>query len=130
MLHTMCTSNPWHLSSVRPPPLVSSFPHSSLTLPRGIGCGIWHPEADPLATLREDIVEHADRWKELLRSPEIRRELLDGASDDDDAVVKAFTHSNRESALKTKPRVCSIISLSGRLHHKTPLAAHHILRCG
>ncbi|KAJ6122161.1 hypothetical protein N7512_004626 [Penicillium capsulatum] len=69
-----------------------------------VGCGLWHPEADPLATLRDDIVEHADQWKEVLRSPEIRREFLKGASDDDDAVVKAFAHSNRESALKTKPR--------------------------
>lgn len=43
--------------------------------------------------------------KEILRAPEMRREFLKGASDDDDAVVDAFTHHNRESALKTKPKV-------------------------
>jgi len=36
----------------------------------------------------------------------MRREFLNGVSDDDDAVVEAFTHHNRESALKTKPKVC------------------------
>lgn len=72
-----------------------------------VGCGLWHPEAEPLALLREDIDENASRWKEILREPALRREFLNGASDDDDAVVKAFTHCNRESALKTKPKVCS-----------------------
>jgi hypothetical protein len=43
--------------------------------------------------------------KEVLRAPKMRREFLKGASDDDDAVVDAFTHHNRESALKTKPKV-------------------------
>lgn len=69
------------------------------------GCGLWNPEAEPLALLRDDIDEHADRWKEVLREPELRREFLKGASDDDDAVVDAFTHHNRESALKVKPKV-------------------------
>jgi uncharacterized protein (DUF2461 family) len=72
----------------------------------GVGCGLWHPEAEPLATLREDIDENAHRWKEILRAPAMRREFLNGVSDDEDAVVKAFTHHNRESALKTKPKVC------------------------
>ncbi|KAJ5367965.1 uncharacterized protein N7496_007725 [Penicillium cataractarum] len=69
-----------------------------------VGCGLWHPEADPLGTLREDIDVNADRWKAVLRAPALRREFLKGASDDDDAVVKAFAHANRESALKTKPK--------------------------
>ncbi|KAJ5092586.1 hypothetical protein NUU61_007456 [Penicillium alfredii] len=69
-----------------------------------VGCGLWHPEADPLALLREDIDENAHRWKEVLRAPDMRREFLNGVSDDDDAVVKAFTHHNRESALKIKPK--------------------------
>jgi hypothetical protein len=42
----------------------------------------------------------------------MRREFLNGASDDDDAVVKAFAHANRESALKTKPKVCHRIRVS------------------
>ncbi|KAJ5110169.1 hypothetical protein N7532_002814 [Penicillium argentinense] len=57
-----------------------------------------------LALIREDIDEHADRWKEVLRAPAMRREFLGRAPDDDDAVVKAFAHHNRESALKTKPK--------------------------
>jgi hypothetical protein len=69
------------------------------------GGGLWHPEADSLAALREDIDENADRWKELLRAPGMRREFLNGVADDDVAVVKAFAHHNRESALKTKPKV-------------------------
>lgn len=128
MLHTMSTSNPGHLWLVRLHLLCLRFSPSQ-SCSRWLGCGLWQPEADPLATLRDDIVEHADRWKEVLRSPEIRREFLDGASDDDDAVVKAFAHTNRESALKTKPRVCSLVSLSEKARHKDPLAAHHIIRC-
>ncbi|KAJ5889408.1 hypothetical protein N7504_010218 [Penicillium tannophilum] len=69
-----------------------------------VGCGLWNPEADALAALREDIDTYADQWKEVLRAPEMRREFLKGARDEDDAVVKAFAHHNRESALKTKPK--------------------------
>lgn len=72
-----------------------------------IGCGLWHPEAEPLGLLREDIDENADQWKEILRTPAMRREILGGVGDDDEAVVKAFAHQNREGALKTKPKVCS-----------------------
>ncbi|KAJ5791017.1 Conserved hypothetical protein CHP02453 [Penicillium psychrosexuale] len=69
-----------------------------------VGCGLWNPEAEPLALLREDIDENSGGLKEVLRAPEMRREFLKGASDDDDAIVDAFTHHNRESALKTKPK--------------------------
>lgn len=71
----------------------------------GVGCGLWNPEADPLAMLREDIDENAQRWKDVFRAPAMRREFLNGAADDDDAVVNAFAHHNRNSALKTKPKV-------------------------
>lgn len=39
----------------------------------------------------------------------MRRKFLKGAPDDDDAVVDAFVHHNRESALKTKPKVCRFL---------------------
>ncbi|KUM66460.1 hypothetical protein ACN42_g571 [Penicillium freii] len=68
------------------------------------GCGLWNPESEPLALLREDIDDNSAGLKEILRAPEMRREFLKGAADDDDAVVDAFTHHNRESALKTKPK--------------------------
>lgn len=117
MPRTMCTSSLVHvlwvgrlhalfvfLSSVSFflvfPPSSRSFSHHS-----GIGCGLWQPEAEPLGLLREDIDANADQWKEVLRAPEMRREFLGGAADDDEAVVKAFAHHNRESALKTKPKV-------------------------
>jgi hypothetical protein len=66
---------------------------------------LWNPESEPLALLREDIDENSAGLKEVLRAPEMRREFLKGVSDDDDAVVDAFTHHNKESALKTKPKV-------------------------
>ncbi|KAJ5529358.1 Conserved hypothetical protein CHP02453 [Penicillium freii] len=69
-----------------------------------VGCGLWNPESEPLALLREDIDDNSAGLKEILRAPEMRREFLKGAADDDDAVVDAFTHHNRESALKTKPK--------------------------
>ncbi|CAI7639324.1 unnamed protein product [Penicillium palitans] len=69
-----------------------------------VGGGLWNPDSEPLALLREDIDDNSAVLKEILRAPEMRREFLKGASDDDDAVVDAFTHHNRESALKTKPK--------------------------
>ncbi|KAF4766057.1 hypothetical protein HAV15_010552 [Penicillium sp. str.  len=69
-----------------------------------VGGGLWNPESEPLALLREDIDDNSAVLKEILRAPEMRREFLKGASDDDDAVVDAFTRHNRESALKTKPK--------------------------
>jgi len=80
-----------------------------------VGCGLWNPEADALAALREDIDENADQWKEVLRAPEMRSEFLGGVQDEDGAVVKAFAHHNRESALKTKPKVCMDSSLFSSL---------------
>ncbi|QQK44382.1 TIGR02453 family protein [Penicillium digitatum] len=69
-----------------------------------IGCGLWNPESEPLALLREDIDENSAGLKDVLRAPDMRRKFLKGAPDDDDAVVDAFVHHNRESALKTKPK--------------------------
>ncbi|KAJ5263246.1 Conserved hypothetical protein CHP02453 [Penicillium angulare] len=69
-----------------------------------VGCGLWNPESDALASLREDIDENAHQWKEVLRAPEMRREFMNDVRDDEDAVVKAFCQHNKESALKTKPK--------------------------
>lgn len=74
-------------------------------IPLCTGCGLWNPEAEPLALLREEMDENSSALKEVLRAPDMRREFLKGASDDDDAIVNAFTYHNRESALKTKPKV-------------------------
>lgn len=42
----------------------------------------------------------------------MRRELFGGIPDDEDAAVKAFVSQNKESALKTKPKVGALLSLS------------------
>lgn len=56
----------------------------------------------------------------------MRREFLKGARDEDDAVVKAFAHHNRESALKTKPKVCLslVYHLSSVISHLSSTTLH------
>lgn len=63
------------------------------------------PEADKLALLREEIDQHSDRLKTVLRRADMRREIFDGIPDKDEAAVEAFGESNKESALKVRPKV-------------------------
>jgi hypothetical protein len=70
-----------------------------------VGGGIWHPEADPLATLRRAVDRAPKRFKDVLRDEGIRREFLEKAGKTDAQVVKAFVKANSENALKTKPKV-------------------------
>ncbi|KJK68343.1 Conserved hypothetical protein DUF2461 [Aspergillus parasiticus SU-1] len=70
----------------------------------GLGSGLWHPEADKLALMREDIDRNSHRLKSVLGEEGMRRELFDGVSDEEKA-VEAFVNQNQESALKTKPKV-------------------------
>ncbi|OOO05596.1 Conserved hypothetical protein CHP02453 [Aspergillus oryzae] len=69
----------------------------------GLGSGLWHPEADKLALMREDIDRNSHRLKAVLGEEGMRRELFDGVSDEEKA-VEAFVNQNQESALKTKPK--------------------------
>ncbi|OJJ55994.1 hypothetical protein ASPSYDRAFT_92193 [Aspergillus sydowii CBS 593.65] len=69
-----------------------------------VGSGLWHPEADRLALLRDDIDGNSQGLKRVLREEGMRREFFDGISDDEDKAVKAFVSQNSESALKTKPK--------------------------
>ncbi|PYI03017.1 hypothetical protein BO78DRAFT_400166, partial [Aspergillus sclerotiicarbonarius CBS 121057] len=69
-----------------------------------VGSGLWMPQADKLALLREDIDRNSHRLKAVLREKEIRREIFNGISDDDEVAVTAFVNHNKESALKTKPK--------------------------
>ncbi|PKX96106.1 DUF2461 domain-containing protein [Aspergillus novofumigatus IBT 16806] len=69
-----------------------------------VGSGLWHPEADKLALLREDIDHNSHRLKAVLRRPEMRREFFNGIPDDEKKAVQAFVSQNKESALKTKPK--------------------------
>jgi uncharacterized protein (TIGR02453 family) len=70
-----------------------------------VGSGLWHPEADKLALLREDIDGNSQGLKSVLKEERLRREFFDGIPDDEDKAVKAFVSQNSESALKTKPKV-------------------------
>ncbi|QMW45022.1 hypothetical protein G4B11_008442, partial [Aspergillus flavus] len=68
-----------------------------------VSSGLWHPEADKLALMREDIDRNSHRLKAVLGEEGMRRELFDGVSDEEKA-VEAFVNQNQESALKTKPK--------------------------
>ncbi|OOF93461.1 hypothetical protein ASPCADRAFT_173248 [Aspergillus carbonarius ITEM 5010] len=69
-----------------------------------VGSGLWMPQADKLALLREDIDRNSHRLKAVLTEKEIRHEIFDGISDDEEVAVAAFVNHNKESALKTKPK--------------------------
>ncbi|KEY76511.1 hypothetical protein BA78_3817 [Aspergillus fumigatus] len=66
--------------------------------------GLWLPEADKLALLREDIDHNSHRLKAVLQRPDMRREFFNGIPDDEKKAVQAFVSQNKESALKTKPK--------------------------
>ncbi|KAH1304651.1 hypothetical protein KXW75_004155 [Aspergillus fumigatus] len=68
------------------------------------GSGLWQPEADKLALLREDIDHNSHRLKAVLQRPDMRREFFNGIPDDEKKAVQAFVSQNKESALKTKPK--------------------------
>jgi hypothetical protein len=89
------------------------------------GSGLWHPEADKLALLREDIDRNSHRLKTVLRSPDMRREFFNGIPDDEKKAVQAFVSQNKESALKTKPKVGAALSqcfIASSGTHQPPLS--------
>ncbi|KAF7508471.1 hypothetical protein GJ744_009184 [Endocarpon pusillum] len=69
-----------------------------------VGCGLWMPEAAPLALVRRDIDRSVNKLKRVLMEPGIRKEVLGGVPKDETKAVKAFVSQNRENALKTKPK--------------------------
>ncbi|KAL4793997.1 hypothetical protein BDV19DRAFT_365766 [Aspergillus venezuelensis] len=69
-----------------------------------VGSGLWNPEADKLALLREDVDGNSQGLKAVLREEGMRREFFGGIPDDEEKAVKAFVSHNSESALKTKPK--------------------------
>ena len=68
------------------------------------GGGLWHPEADAIAAVRNDIDTNPQQLKRVLMEEPLRREFLSLATNEAKA-VKAFVSSNSENALKTKPKV-------------------------
>ncbi|GAB7352586.1 hypothetical protein MBLNU459_g2968t1 [Dothideomycetes sp. NU459] len=75
-----------------------------------IGSGLWNPEAQALAALRNDIDRNPQRLKSVLLNDRMREEFLGGVPSKEKNVVKAFieTPMNAESALKTKPKVACL----------------------
>ena len=70
-----------------------------------IGGGIWHPDAPPLALLRQDVNRKSHKLKKTLLDAGIRKEFLKGIPNDEKKAVKAFIAQNSENMLKTKPKV-------------------------
>ncbi|CAD6572235.1 MAG: hypothetical protein ASARMPREDX12_004033 [Alectoria sarmentosa] len=69
-----------------------------------VGAGVWHPEAPPLALMRNDVDLKSHKIKAVLTAPELRREFFGGISNDEKKAVKAFVGMNTENMLKTKPK--------------------------
>lgn len=78
---------------------------TKLTTLFSLGSGLWSPEAGALALLREDFDHSSSRLKTVLKEPAMRREIFNGIFDNEEKIVKAFVQQNKESALKTKPKV-------------------------
>ncbi|EFQ98360.1 hypothetical protein MGYG_01391 [Nannizzia gypsea CBS 118893] len=72
-----------------------------------MGSGLWMPEASKLALIRQNIDRNSQRLKGILMHPDVRREILGGVPNDEKKVIKAFANQNKESALKTKPKLAS-----------------------
>jgi hypothetical protein len=60
--------------------------------------------------MREDLDRNSHRLKAVLGEEGMRRDILNGAPDEEKA-VKAFVNQNQESALKTKPKVGFVLLL-------------------
>lgn len=71
-----------------------------------VGGGLWMPDAARLAKLRRSVDERPRAWRRVLGEEAFRRTFLPGAkSGDDEACLRTFAKHNKESALKTKPKV-------------------------
>lgn len=69
------------------------------------------PDAGSLAKLRDSIDRHPERWRTALGNEGFRRTFFGGVkSGDVEGCVRAFCRSNKENALKTKPKVSTVPS--------------------
>lgn len=69
-----------------------------------VGGGLWHPEAGPLARVRNNISRKPSKIRRVLTQPGIRKDFLNGISDDEEKAVAAFIEKNQDGMLKTKPK--------------------------
>lgn len=90
---------------------------------RTSGSGLWMPEGQQLALLRNAINRKSRKIKQVLTSPAVRKSIFGGIPDDEAKAVKAFCNRNKESALKTKPKVRShallYVHVSKLLHERS-----------
>jgi hypothetical protein len=59
--------------------------------------------------MRSDIDRHPRRLKDVLLLDGMRKEFLGGISNNDAKAVKAFVSANAENALKTRPKVRTVL---------------------
>ncbi|EXJ62944.1 hypothetical protein A1O7_03388 [Cladophialophora yegresii CBS 114405] len=71
-----------------------------------VGSGLWMPDAQPLALLRQNIDRRPKKLRQILTEPQMRKRILEVSSNDEKKAIKAFADQNKENALKTKPKVC------------------------
>ena len=69
-----------------------------------VGAGVWHPEAPPLALMRNDVDRKSHKIKAVLTAAALRKEFFNGIANDETKAVKAFVGMNTENMLKTKPK--------------------------
>ncbi|KKZ65256.1 hypothetical protein EMCG_08906 [[Emmonsia] crescens] len=69
-----------------------------------VASGLWHPESDKLALLRQDIDQNSRRIKNVLNAADVRKEIFNGVPKTEKEAILAFISQNQESALKTKPK--------------------------
>jgi hypothetical protein len=74
-----------------------------------LGGGFWNPDGPALATIREDIDQHPHRLKRALMNETLRGTYFEKAKIDEKKVIAAFATTNAPGALKTKPKVCSLV---------------------
>lgn len=72
---------------------------------------MWHPDAEPLARLRNNIDRKPSKIKRVLTHPSIRKDFFGGIPDNEKKAVKAFIQNNQEGMLKTKPKVSPFVHL-------------------
>ncbi|KAH0846748.1 hypothetical protein FOPE_11696 [Fonsecaea pedrosoi] len=72
-----------------------------------VGSGLWMPESQPLALLRANIDRKPEKLRRVLTEPQLRKQILGVASNDEKKAVKAFADHNKENALKTKPKLAT-----------------------
>jgi uncharacterized protein (TIGR02453 family) len=69
-----------------------------------VGGGLWMPEADAVALIRDQIHRRPGKLKAVLMDAAVRKEFLKGAKADEKECTKRFCEMNKEAALKTKPK--------------------------